>query len=888
MQELDRLRHYERTVVKLRWFLIFSVFALLHILKPGNVPISIIDGLLLVACVYNLAATLLLVFKLYSSFWLAHIFIFLDFSVSAAIIFYTGGIESKAVPLFYCLAIMAGIVFGPLQSIWIISVMIATYILFFFYNLKDLPYKESLDNFLLSLAFLVAFCLLGAYIGYGEKHRNRIGLKLKRLSLDLEKRVTTLSIISRIQTTLNSTLKLEEIFNIIVETANRILKPDYVTLMLYHPQSGDLTVEISRGLTDGSVVGTKIKIGEEIEGWLAQNGKPLLLTERKDWLFKHLNLHKDIKLALSVPLKVKKKIVGVLNVCNLESDYCFTEEDLNLLSILAAQGAAAIVNAQLFEQVVQRARETMGLIHISEKVGANLNLDQTLEMIIDEANRLLSTKYNTVRLVNEETQELEIKIARGLSPETLKMIPLKVGKGVMGKVAKEGTPLIINDLSKEPLFDYFPRGREKASSLISVPLKVGKEVIGVLSCATEEPKEFTSKELRLLCAFGNQAALAIQRARLYQEVQQFADALLGEHEVIKSKADMIIHSMAEGVLVTDDMLDVVLTNHVCEDLLGLCWEELICKNLTDLVPGFADQLLGSEIIDEFKKGAAFPHFEYMWQGKVISANFSSIFREGGDFLGVVGLLHDVTEEKELDRMKAEFVSIASHELRTPMTAIKGNISLLLRGDIGETNNEVRGILKDVYEGNERLIRLVEDMLSFSKIEEGCIKFNKEKIQLGEIIRDTLKSLASLAYDKELALEYEESSDLLPLVVADPDKVRQILWNLIGNAIKFTSQGSVKVRTRLTQDRVVTEVTDTGIGIDTADREKIFGKYVTADKCLTTTKGGGLGLYICKYLVEEQGGYIWVESEKEKGSTFSFSLPVEKGLQVVEAGKESKI
>ncbi|MCX8008925.1 MAG: ATP-binding protein [Patescibacteria group bacterium] len=231
--------------------------------------------------------------------------------------------------------------------------------------------------------------------------------------------------------------------------------------------------------------------------------------------------------------------------------------------------------------------------------------------------------------------------------------------------------------------------------------------------------------------------------------------------------------------------------------------------------------------------------------------------------------------QELDKLKDEFVSVAAHELRTPMAAIKGSISTILEGYAGEISDQAREFLTAAYNENERLIRIVNNLLNTSRIDSGKLSFNIGSIDIQKLISDVVKNLQFAAKEKNIYLEYEVKESL-PLVMADDDKLREVVINLVGNAIKFTSSGGVVIRSCTDGDFVVTSVQDTGTGIHKEHFDLLFKKYSQLKTDYTKTIGGtGLGLYICKRIVEDLGGKIWLDSEVGKGSTFYFSLPIAK-------------
>jgi signal transduction histidine kinase len=230
--------------------------------------------------------------------------------------------------------------------------------------------------------------------------------------------------------------------------------------------------------------------------------------------------------------------------------------------------------------------------------------------------------------------------------------------------------------------------------------------------------------------------------------------------------------------------------------------------------------------------------------------------------------------KKLDMAKSEFISIASHQLRTPLTAVKGYLSMILEGSYGELTEKLKEKIENVYQSNERLIKLVNDLLSISKIETGELKLNFEREDLREIIREVISEISIKAKEKNLYLNFEEPKEF-PKVLLDKEKIRQVILNLIDNAIKYTQEGGITVKLLTKENKLQIIISDTGEGLTKEEKEKIFERF---SRGMAGTKfwaeGAGLGLYIAKRFVEMHNGKIWVESEGiGKGSTFYVELPM---------------
>jgi len=234
-----------------------------------------------------------------------------------------------------------------------------------------------------------------------------------------------------------------------------------------------------------------------------------------------------------------------------------------------------------------------------------------------------------------------------------------------------------------------------------------------------------------------------------------------------------------------------------------------------------------------------------------------------------------SQSEKLDTVKDEFISIVSHELRTPMSTIKGYLNMLLAGDAGPVSPQVRDILTEMLLAIEREIRLVNGMLDISRLEAGRMQFNlRNDVDVVEQARLLFQSLVRAASEKKLSLILETPEESLPKAQADIDKFIQVLINLVGNAMKFTKNGSITISFAKEGDFVVTSVSDTGPGIPKDKQPHLFEKFSQASTKETRVSGGsGLGLYISKFIIEKMGGEIWLaRSTQDAGSNFCFSLP----------------
>ena len=240
--------------------------------------------------------------------------------------------------------------------------------------------------------------------------------------------------------------------------------------------------------------------------------------------------------------------------------------------------------------------------------------------------------------------------------------------------------------------------------------------------------------------------------------------------------------------------------------------------------------------------------------------------------------------RKLDNAKSEFISIASHQLRTPLTAIKGFISMLLEGSYGKLVPEQEEVLNKVYTSNERLVTLVEDLLNVSRIESGRMEFKLENAQLADVCQEVFDTFVLRAKEHDLYLEYKKPETALPEIFIDKVKVREVISNLVDNALKYTpdGKGGVTMKVEELGENLRVTISDTGIGVPATELPYLFAKFSRGkDIGRLNTGGTGLGLYVGKAMIENNGGKIWAESDGEgKGSRFIIELPLKQSEELI--------
>ncbi|RLC39799.1 MAG: hypothetical protein DRH33_01890 [Candidatus Nealsonbacteria bacterium] len=353
-----------------------------------------------------------------------------------------------------------------------------------------------------------------------------------------------------------------------------------------------------------------------------------------------------------------------------------------------------------------------------------------------------------------------------------------------------------------------------------------------------------------------------------------AEAARAEAEKERDKTLAIIENFPEGLLFFDRENRVSSINPRFSDLFDVDPKELIGKEAKDLlsIPSLTPliETLGEEIKGIYRKELK------LREDLVLEVSTVTVMREE-EKIGTLVILRDVTREKIIERLKTEFVSIAAHQLRTPLSAIKWTLRMILDGDLGKVSKEQREFLEKTYQSNERMIRLINDLLNVTRIEEGRFLYNIKRQDIIKIAEKVITPLKEVAERKGLNFKFQKPKAKIPELAVDSEKISLVFQNLIDNAIHYTHPGGeVKVSIEYLKNKkeVLVSVQDTGIGIPKDQQKRVFSRFFRgANAIKTETEGTGLGLFIAKNIVEAHGGKIWFKSVENKGTTFYFSLPI---------------
>ncbi len=649
--------------------------------------------------------------------------------------------------------------------------------------------------------------------------------------------------------------------------------------IVIHPDSGQVLTVWQQSVQRREI--TKVPVGQAYQD-LDYNGTRRLVyvlpVEGSDWqvvITLPYEVVLDAATQTSKPLLALLLALGVILVVTIPVVTQRLTQPLTALSQAAARIAEGELSARVqlegedevgqlgkaFERMRIRLKRRMEdlnlLLRVSQAVSATLDLREALPPILQGSLQVTQARQARLIFLSQEGEPQWV-MARGEGGGRLTGLDRMVARLAL----QADGPVLLENLTRPPENPRIARFLQGVSippqvrAAIVLPMRIQERTVGVLWLAYDHIHRFSASEVDFLSTLASQGAVAIENARLFQAA-----------EGGRRRLEAILASTSDAIIVTDQLDRLLLINPAAEELFGISGEEVHLRPVQEVIDHEAVVRLLTEPMDG---RSALTDEVPMPDGRTFYASCSTIVSGDGQTIGRVVLMRDITYLKELDEMKSEFVATVSHDLRAPLTFMRGYATMIPM--VGQVTPKQQTYVEKIIAGIEQMTELIDDLLDLGRIEAG-VGLMRERCDLGEIAAAVVEDHRVQAVAKGLSLSLEPPVREIQ-VIGDQALLRHAIANLVENAIKYTPSGSVTVGVTVRSDRAVVSVADTGIGIAPADQVRLFEKFYRIKRRDTLNiKGSGLGLAIVKSIAERHGGRVWVESQLDVGSTFYFEVPL---------------
>ncbi len=770
-------------------------------------------------------------------------------------------------------------------------------------------------------------------------NQTTIALENAQLLEEANRRAEELEALQKISAEIQAQAEPDLLLTSVVEQATRLLRAEGGMVFLLEANDKSLKVVVSHNL-DKDYSGCVIETGQDIAGQVLQSGESVAV-DNYDNFHSHSEHFKQARFGatLAVPLRWAGKARGVLQLVHRPKGQRFSQDDVWLMEFFGTQSAIALEKSRFLKEAQNRATQLATLREVSVAMSSTLKLDDALQQVMSRAVEILHAEAGSLLLLDARGEQLTFEVVLGPTGKELEGVKTPVGKGIVGTVAETGDPLIINDVAGDSRFNMaFDEATEfKTKDILCVPMIAHGQKVGVIELINKQDgTTFSQEDADLLLSFGAQAAIVIENAQIFTRTDQALAERIQELQTLQMFDQELQTSLNLAVV-----LDITLT-HLMDSLgieiglVGVIKDQQDDEGIYLLAQHGMPTEMGRYKKDPWPLtkgmlGRVARTGEIAWINDLSQAEsyipknhrtrsllVVPVLREGR-VVAVIDLestdpdyftSEDVAFVKLLashaaiaidnaqlfdqvrvaNEAKTEFMNIASHELKIPMTSIKGYTKLMQMGAGGELSEQQTEFLNIITNSVDRMAGLVEDLLDVSRIEAGRIRLEVTDVFMDEVIDEVINAVKTQIDRKKQTLAVEMADDL-PLLRADHKRMVQIVTNLVSNAYKYTPEGGditiiAKSYTNGDIEGVAVTIKDTGYGMSEEDQEQLFTKFFrSADQKIRDEPGTGLGLSITKNMIESHGGELTFESELGKGTAFTFTLPrvceVPPGVEVIE-------
>jgi PAS domain S-box-containing protein len=510
-----------------------------------------------------------------------------------------------------------------------------------------------------------------------------------------------------------------------------------------------------------------------------------------------------------------------------------------------------------------RLQQRQHVLQISRAMTARLDLPSLLRLILQSAVDMLSGQAGLI-VLRRDKEEFQPRAGYGLSAEAVQLLaPLWEGLPRESEASGNHIPDLAQRLSMASAASGVP-----LRQVVALPLRIEDQVIGFIYVFRSRGVAFTANDQQVLADFADQAAIAVQNAHLYQQVNDD-----------RARLDAIIENSGDGVMILDSDRRIQIWNRALTGMTGILAEDALGRHCYDVLDlrnqqGVSICQTACPLVKTPADGRLYVEGSTLRADGVrvtVADHYSPQYDDEGNLTSVIANVRDVSALRDAEEIKNTLLSVISHELKTPVSIIKGYASTLARQDADWERDTLADGLAVIEEEADKLNTLISNLLDASRLQAGGLKLQFSFLDLPSMAERAVGKFRTQSTQHTFSLDFPSD---FPLVKGDYERIREVLSNLIGNAIKYSPGGGlIQVGGRTRDGEAVVFVSDEGIGIPSTEQERIFDRFNRVDNSLTRQiPGAGLGLYLVRSVITAHGGTVWVESQPGKGATFLFSLP----------------
>lgn len=510
-----------------------------------------------------------------------------------------------------------------------------------------------------------------------------------------------------------------------------------------------------------------------------------------------------------------------------------------------------------------RVRQRDYLLEISRALTQELDLDKLLERILNISIEMLAGQAGLIAL-RSQTEGWQIRVSNGLPPALLQYLESQLSQIPEDENPRDTEIVVINRM-----LGVFTQAISMGRlSSVGLPLITGNRVVGVIF-VFRQFAAFTSNDRVLLSSFADQAAIAVQNAQLYKQVEND-----------RKRFSALLDSAADGILVLTHDLKIERVNPAFGHMLGQHIEEIQGKSHEEVITWAKDPQL---MTLEQAVAGGWPltaHATLYVEGDLSRPNgnpplpvgitYAPLLSDEGSLLNVITTVRDITRFRQAEEMKSTFISVVSHELKTPVALIKGYVGTLRRDDTHWDPAIMQESLQVIEEEADRLSGYIENLLDATRLQASGFTIKRSDVQITDLVERVAARFRTQTEKHTITVHLPAN---LPVILADETRLNQVFSNLVSNAIKYSPGGTIDIAAEVKNDNLIFCISDEGPGIDPNDLPFVFDRFYRAPNAIKQTKGAGLGMYLAKAIVEAHGGRIWIDPEHGKGARVCFSLPI---------------